>query len=119
MEKQTQQKYEEAKGITGQTYRLPGTLAIALSTNRYQFINVARKELGTGALKLEREDIDEVLRLVADLLVDREANQKRIAQMQRVVKAALSNAEGIANQLTELREGLDEIDTDADVDDDA
>lgn len=78
------------------TYKLPSQVATGLNTNRSELVRSLGERL-TEPLGLEAEK--ELLRLVADMILDREEQRVKIQEIEKATKTSLGNIRGAASSL--------------------
>lgn len=71
---------EEEEGPTLHSYMLPGGFAIALGANRPEFIKLEIERVKMGKLEPTKELMIELMRLVMDLMEDREKSRYDLKQ---------------------------------------
>lgn len=87
-------------------YRLRLSIGMALQTNRSELLKIAVAELDKNPMPVEEQK--EFLRLMGDLLEDREKHRRRIERLEQVTRKGLENARGGINGLEKLIEQLKE-----------
>jgi hypothetical protein len=75
------------------TYKLPAALTVALSTNRPEIL----RAVTPASLMLE--DVQELLRLLSDLISDRQKTGEKIEELRQVVAMHIQTGRGLADKL--------------------
>lgn len=89
------------------TFNLPGELGVALLTNRPEFVKLAASRVARGELKLTVDDQVTLLKLIQELIEDREKMNSEKTKLANTLSAAQRNMIGISNQLDAVKRMLD------------
>lgn len=85
------------------SYKLRGYVAAALSANRVELLTMEIASVRTGEAVYTANDVIELLRLIKELIEDRETKRQRDADFENEVRSAISNIVGAARKVeTEL-----------------
>lgn len=97
---------------TEHTYNLPGAVAAAISTQRFELINLLIKKVRQGEA-LPAEHVIGVLEAFRDLLQARSDDHRRAQILERRLKALDNTAKGLETIQRSIRVTLDKIGSNA------
>lgn len=83
-------------------YKLPSGITIALSTGRPEMVDMVIADVTAGRTLFTKEESLELLRLVRDLIIDREEVKQRDAERVNAIKSSMQNLEGVIGTLDKM-----------------
>ena len=96
---------EQTQADPQETYQVPSEVFIALTTGRTQFLTHLRRHVEAGTLIPQEQQV-EMVRLLGDLIIDRQKNKETIQELENKLKDIELNARGLEGKLNEIRTGL-------------
>lgn len=86
-------------------YTLPNELSVALLTNRMQFVQLYQNRVDAGHMPTA-DELREILRLMADLLEDRQTLTKEMVGLGQAVSQAQRQMAATSRRMRKMEDGL-------------